>query len=242
MKENKIIFALFFCFSFKLFAETADKIIGKNDLVEVNIDGSNIPLKYKNLLDAFGQTSEVCTATHIGNGYVITAGHCFWATEVLMEHVACNSTQISWGVRADKKANLISQCIEIVAAQRNKFGDFAVIKVAPIPDVFILPDLTQYPVPSDVITIFSHPDGLPLHWSSSCQIEKAVDPHISKEFIQHQCDTNPGSSGAAIINANSLKIIGIHDGGYVTSDHGMNYGTYIMQPQLMAVLKELGFN
>ena len=61
------------------------KIIGTNDLIAVNALATNIPLKYKALVNAFGLMSMSCTATHIGNGYVLTAGHCFWVGSELAQ-------------------------------------------------------------------------------------------------------------------------------------------------------------
>lgn len=236
---------LFFVILFSgsvLLANNSDKVFGENDLVAVTEDGSNIPLRYKRLLDAFGQTSEGCTATHIGRGYVLTAGHCFWAPPVMIRNTKCSDTQVSWGLRGEKKAYLISQCEEIVAAQRSVEGDFAILKVSPVPDAFVLPELKRRAIIGDSLTVFSHPDELALHWSQGCGVERVTDPYLPEASLKHQCDTNPGSSGAVLLNLVSLKIVGIHGGGYVEAGSGMNYGSFIMDSPLLDVLKELGFN
>ncbi len=231
-----------------------EKIIGENDLVPVDATASNIPLKYQPLVDAFGKISMGCTATHIGNGYVLTAGHCFWAGEVPAKDQACAGVEIEWGLRAGNSPYMTSKCEKIVIAQWGGQNDYAVMKVSPIPPVAIAPDMDRRAATGDTVTIFSHPDGRPLQWSRLCGIEYQIHPDLPQGSIQHQCDTNPGSSGATIINALTMKVIGIHDGGIageagadpsnpsspVTT--GMNYGTYIQNSPLGETLRSLGFN
>ncbi len=236
-----LILPLILLFAGQVFATTIQKVILENDLVAVNASGSNVPARYKRILDAFGQTSEECTATHIGRGYVVTAGHCFWAPPKMVEHTGCSNTKIKWGLRGGKDAYLISKCQEIVAAQRSEFGDFAVLKVSPVPDTFVLPDLSRSAIIGDSLTVFSHPDKLPLHWSRHCGVERIQDEMLPLGMIHHRCDTNPGSSGATLINLVTLKVVGIHGGGYTEAGAGMNYATFIMQSPLYEVLKRLGF-
>src|SRR6187402_1012449 len=76
-----------------------EKIIGTNDLTPVKQDGANIPAKYKALVDAFGVLSVGCTATHLGDGIVISAGHCFGATSTRKNNVPCTGKTVKWGVR-----------------------------------------------------------------------------------------------------------------------------------------------
>lgn len=241
--------------TFNLFAAASEieKIIGKDDLVPVSTDAHNIPAKYRSLVDAFGHMSMGCTATHIGQGYVLSAGHCFWAGEVPTLDQPCFSTEIKWGYRSGKAPYMVSKCEKIVIAQWDGKNDYSVMKVSPIPPVAIAPELGRRAATGDTVTIFSHPDSMPLQWSRLCGIEYEVHPEFPVGVINHQCDTNPGSSGATIINALTLKVIGIHDGGIGGhSDDsstpsspvsmGMNYGTHIMDSPLLETLRSLGFN
>ena len=98
----RLIFLLFILLLLQIsvFAtEEAAKVIGRNNLVSVNSDGSNIPMKYRHLLSSFssiefteiysnGDTnpSVGCTGTHIGRGYVLTAGHCFLSEDSMIEN------------------------------------------------------------------------------------------------------------------------------------------------------------
>ncbi len=272
--KNFLIAALFLSVSVTALSKAkTEKIIGDNDLLIVDASASNIPLKYQKIVNAVGaiQFSEKdqdgkitdsyygCTGTHLGRGYVITAGHCVGATETVTSRPDCNmggdaSTTISevhFGYRENVTPFMKSKCTEVVAAMKNdETGyDFAILKVSPYPEEFILPDTTRRAASGDTVTIFSHPMGEVLQWSKSCGIEYVVHPEIPGSFIQHQCDTRPGSSGASIINVMTLKIVGIHDGGMNDIDQatgqplktGINYGTYILNSPLYEELKKLGF-
>ena len=94
----------------------------------------------------------------------------------------------------------------------------------------------------DLLTIFSHPEELPLRWSKTCVVESTQDPKLPAQSLNHTCDTNPGSSGATILDANTGKIVGIHDGGRLDSlTVGMNYGSFITNTDIANSLRELGF-
>ncbi len=229
-------------FGLNTYAQDIEKIIGEDDMIAVDATGSNIPARYKELINAFGILSMGCTATHIGNGYVLTAGHCFYASEEPTANLECGDTTISWGVREGVEPYLTSTCETILIAQQSSGGnDFALIKVSPVPTAAIAPELTRRAIVGDTLTMFSHPEELPLRWSPFCGIEREQHPDLPKGAFNHKCDTNPGSSGATILNILTLKIIGIHDGGVVNSNGGMNYGTYIMNSPLYETLKGLGF-
>ncbi len=234
---------LVFVFSFGALAFQPNKIIGNNELIAVNSEATNIPLKYKKLVNAFGLLSMSCTATHIGNGYVLTAGHCFWVGSDLAMDLPCDGVTIEWGLRQGLAPYMKSQCERVVYAQRSTTSDFAILKVDPVPDVAVGVELFRTAVAGDSVTIFSHPEQLPLHWSNVCSIESQLDPKLAPGTLQHKCDTNPGSSGATIIDVNTNKIVGIHNGGRSPSAGvGMNYGTFLTNESLLTALRQLGFN
>ena len=219
------------------------KIIGTNDLIAVNALATNIPLKYKALVNAFGLMSMSCTATHIGNGYVLTAGHCFWVGSELARDLPCGDVTIEWGFRQGLPSYMKSTCERVLFAQRSKTSDFAILKVFPVPEAFVEVELSRKAVASDTVTLFSHPQELPLHWSGTCSVETNLDPLLSATTLQHKCDTNPGSSGATILDTTTNKIVGIHNGGRSTAQGtGMNYGTFTTSTELQTALKLLGFH
>ncbi len=222
-----------------------EKIIGKNDLIAVDATASNIPAKFKPLVNAFGKLGMGCTATHIGNGYVLTAGHCFWAGETAIENQNCEGAEneIQWGYREGVEPYLTSKCEKIVMAQRTEKMDYALLKVSPVPPTFVKADWSKRAKVGSKVTIFSHPEELPLRWSQLCKIQKVANSDFDQALIHHICDTNPGSSGATIIDAYALKVVGIHDGGRADGNGGgLNYGTYIFDTPLKKLLTSLKTN
>ncbi len=211
------------------------KIIGEDNLIPVNSEASNIPIQYQTLVEAFGKTNYLCTVTHLGNGYVLSAGHCFDADKTLKLDQSCRFAHVDWGYRNGKNPTLRSQCESIVAMQNLGDIDFAILKVTPYPKAAIPLNLEEPVYPNSQISIFSHPDGSPLRWSQECFIESQVHSPIPAELLQYSCDTSGGSSGAALIEATTLRIVGIHKGG----DINMNYGTHLMKPPLIDILKKL---
>lgn len=223
-------------------ARDIEKIIGEDDMVVVDATGTNIPARYKSLIDAFGILSMGCTATHIGNGYVLTAGHCFYASEEPTENIECSDVSVIWGVREGIESYMTSVCEKVVIAQLDSNGnDYALIKVTPAPTAALAPELNRRPAIGDTLTMFSHPEELPLRWSPFCGVEREQHSDLPSGAFHHKCDTNPGSSGATILDILTLKVIGIHDGGVVNSSGAMNYGTYIMNSPLYESLKALGY-
>ncbi len=199
------------------------KIIGTNDLIPVIQDGANIPAKYRPLVDAFGEISMGCTATHVGNGLVLTAGHCFNAPATRTNNIPCAGTTVDWGVRKDKPKYLTSSCQTVLAAEQSGTRDYAIFRVSPVPPVKVTLDFNQRPPTGRKITIFGHPQIRPLEWSQLCSVQPASNGGAGADQFTHQCDTEPGSSGSTILDDATLAVIGIHDGGTVP----WNYGTYL---------------
>jgi V8-like Glu-specific endopeptidase len=206
----------------------SEKIIGKNDLVSVRNDGANLPEKYRGLVDAFGVLSMGCTATHIGGGIMLTAGHCFRARPQRQDNVACPNVNVKWGVRVDDAAYLTSTCDIVLAMEQNSDRDYAIVKVSPAPKAKVGIDFAARPALESALTIFSHPKRRPLEWSKTCSLKSGATGGWGLDMFSHQCDTEPGSSGATVLSDDSLKVIGIHDGGLAP----WNYATYLTNTPL----------
>jgi V8-like Glu-specific endopeptidase len=199
------------------------KIIGKNDLTPVLKDGANIPAKYGRLVDTFGILSMGCSATHIGNGLVLTAGHCFHATSTRKDNVACPGVNVKWGFRKDKAPYMTSTCSVVLAMEQSSARDYAIFKVEPVPPVAVEIDDSARPAVDTSLTIFGHPQLRPLEWSKVCLLKPSSAGGWGLDQFSHQCDTEPGNSGSSILDDSSLKVVGIHDGGNTQ----WNYGTYL---------------
>lgn len=219
------------------------KIIGDDNLVTVNADASNIPPQYKSIINAFGFMSVGCTATHLGKGIVITAGHCFFALNQLVKNADCDDVTIDWGLRDGAQPYMKSKCMKILYMQNDASEvDFAILRVSPVPKAKVELDLSRPAQPGDIVTVFSHPDNLPLRWSQSCQILAQPDSQLPSLSLKHNCDTNGGSSGATILNAQTLKIVALHNGGRLDGNttNGLNYGTQITNKTVVEALHRAG--
>lgn len=252
-----------------------EKVIGENELRFVKTDKSNVPFKYRNILDAIGMLDMGCTVTHIGSGYAVTAGHCFWTglfgpvANFELKDQPCEDDfgqtyQIWWSwisntgdVNAEPKYK--SNCSRIIYAKVDQHTDVAVIKVENPPAKSVKIDFEFIPnqISGKAITIFSHADNSPLQWAGGCKIKKMLVPTVSTKSLLHICDTSPGSSGAAIIDSESLKIVGLHAGGVYYDELkgelppdffestelklGINYGTYMTEPKFRMILRGIGF-
>ena len=208
--------------------EGSKSIIGENDLVNVpkNLTNFHQNSPSEDLLDSIGLIHSGCTATHIGNNIMITAGHCIQAKFFnFYKDIACNKRlTVSWGVRESYRGYLHSRCVRIIAAENSIERDFALVKVDKAPrDQFNLytggePELNRN------MTIYSHPMKRPLQWSKECknlgrkdlgQWNSNRNYHLNR--IHYSCDTEGGSSGAAVIDSDSYEILAIHNSGIAFS-------------------------
>ena len=199
-------------------------IIGQDDLIPVQEDGSNIPIRYRRVLDAIGLIEFRvngkrfhCTGTHIGDGVMLTAGHCFKEFGVGVDTVSGLKLEkgtcvVHWGVRSYEGGYLDSDCTALLGAKFVVNGvDAAVVKVSPAPPASVALARTQV-ADASLVTIFSHPRGRPLEWSQTCRMRYGEQT----AGFYHQCDTEPGSSGAAVLDQATLSIVGIHNAGLDT--------------------------
>ncbi len=215
----------------------AEKVIGTDDKIIVDGEGLNIPARYRPLLNAFGLLSMGCSATHVGNGIAITAGHCFNAPTTKAFDRPCSDT-VEWGYRKNATVNLTSNCIRILEMQTNDNTDYAIFKVDAVPSVKVLVDLDTRPQHGIDLDIFGHPQARPLEWSPAgsrstppCRLvvnAQADGGFDGTDMFNHQCDTEPGNSGSSILDDATLKVVGIHNGGLTP----WNYATYLIDTPL----------
>lgn len=225
----------------------ASKIIGIRPLVPVRADGSNMEPALRKTLDAFGLiaigNAGSCSGTHLGNGFVLTAGHCFLqsAGAPTLVNQTCPTIKIHWGYRGSPVTgnpkpviNSTSNCVKVVYAELTPERDFAIIQVDNPPKVAI-----QIAAESDrtrdntKITIFGYPMGRPLEWSQYCATKKSTSvmgaPFASAARVAYQCDTQPGNSGSSVIAVNSAgvaKVVAVHDAA-APDPIQYNVGTYM---------------
>ncbi|MBC7395938.1 MAG: trypsin-like peptidase domain-containing protein [Bdellovibrionales bacterium] len=236
------------------------KIIGSSSLLSVKVDGSNVDANLRPYLNAFGIISiegkGICSGTHIGNGLVITAGHCFFDEKpgnMTSTNAACPNIKVYWGYRGSPAngnpkpvVSAKSQCTKLIYAERSNEKDFAIFKVDQAPNVSIpISTDTQKTPTGTKLTVFGYPQGRPLEWSQYCPLSGTAGSSFgftgSATFI-YQCDTEPGNSGSSVLAVTStgvVKVIGVHDGA-APSGVDYNYATYMID--VRSTLAKKGFN
>lgn len=216
-------------------------VIGPDNMKLVDANMLSIPFKYRQIAESVGLMSMGCTGTHIGNGLVVSAGHCFDAAKVAKYRTSCDGIQVFWNVRDGRQPSAVSNCRQVLVLELNNQKDYALFRVDNPPRASVKIRIQGRPALGTRVTIFSHPFKSALTWSGTCDISRALSYGLNVNAIHHSCDTNPGSSGAAIVDAVSMDVVGIHDGGVSQGLSGSNYGTYIDWTYIPAVLRRLGY-
>lgn len=222
------------------------KIIGINPMIPMRADGANTDASLRPTLDAFGLVamgnSGSCSGTHLGNGYVLSAGHCFLdgADSNTIVNQTCPTVKVYWGYRGSPSTGspkpvvtMTSQCTQLIHAQLDMDLDFAIFKVdqAPKASVGIALESARTPAKTK-ITIFGYPMGRPLEWSQYCAVNKSSvvgRPFNSAARVAYQCDTQPGNSGSSVIAFNTAgvpKVVAVHDAA-APDPIQYNIGTYM---------------
>lgn len=207
---------------------TPSKIIGENELLPVAADGSNVPAEHVAKLDAFGWLPSLgCTGTHIGNGIVLTAGHCVnGGIEYFdrRESFSCQGATIEFGKRVGTTPTSVP-CVEWISAEFTPQRDYAYLHISEVPTAALIVATTERASSDVALTIFSHPRGRDLEWSRLC-VARPSDPEQGPDRLTYVCDTEPGSSGAAVLNDETGEIVAVHNGaGY--PHQPWNYSTHI---------------
>lgn len=216
------------------FKDFTHRIIGDNDLVKV--EGT---LAQNPKLKAIGRMALGCTVTHVGNGIAITAGHCFTSgiIEDKKENLACSPGEhdVRWGVNYDdEEGYMTSHCTQILAIEKNRKKDYAIFRISPVPDYKMEVAKNHTLAVDDEISIFSHPRRRPLEWSNWCKVEGFLERSAKNQFF-YSCDTEGGSSGAAVLDKNN-EIVGIHN--FYNGPLNRNGATLMASTPLSAILEK----
>ncbi|MGA1195247.1 MAG: trypsin-like serine peptidase [Candidatus Latescibacterota bacterium] len=225
-KQNKLLF-LFGIFTAldvtpsSAWAQATEKVIGENDFVPVAADAENLPMELQAAVSAVGQLNIGCTATHIGGGLVLTAGHCVTRSPRARSK-GCPQLGVIWGNYGGNKKYSVSKCITVEAREYNDRVDYAVLRVANPPSAVV--EVDWEPQAQNIsATILSFPRMRPMEWSPNCATHPYMDPVRAVVKFSHSCDTEGGSSGAPIFSADTFKMIGIHGG----AGDELNYAMFV---------------
>ncbi len=211
---------------------TLQSIIDQDSLIEIN---ANTPLPHSELkkeFPAIGRMTGGCTAFHLGDGLVATAGHCLADLAANPLEVSCHSMDITWGVLAGESNQERSRCLKVVEYKYDQEADYALIQVDPIPATAMV--LEREPRAMKLTAealVLGYPKGRALSLSGNCDAIMGSDPE--SQIFRHHCDTLPGNSGSPVLDAQTLEVIGVHNG---DADHSENYGSYLPTPEVVSTI------
>lgn len=160
-----------------------------------------------------GDEQGFCTGTLIDKDLVLTARHC---------QNACKDMSITFGFLSRNKETF--NCKEIVeSGDENKTNqDYMLFRVEGSPGVnWGWYDVSDQPVQKgQELLIIHHPSAKPMKVSRKECKATEVD---SRGMLRHRCDTEPGSSGSAIMipdynDPENSRIVGVHTLGGCSAD------------------------
>ncbi len=197
-------------------------IIGDNDLTTVLKDKENLDPAMADASDAIGMISMGCTGTHIGNGVVVTAGHCFLMgmSSAIRKNIPCSQHKVYFGVRQNMEATSESVCSEVIQAEWSAKKDYAVFRLSNVPPVSAAFSKKPKLKLGMKLSVLSHPNSQPQQWSGFCKV--GLKKEGKTNFFHHTCDTEKGSSGAGIFAFSKGRaiLIGIHNRGVDQTNWG----------------------
>lgn len=185
-------------------------ICGKNDMDKM-IDRDAAMQAMGNPIGIYRSSQGSCTGTLIDKDLFITSAHC---------EDACADVSVTFGFMEAEETFKCKEIVEKGPTDETK-SDFMVIRLEGNPGVshgwYKLSD--QELQPKQPLLIIHHPMGTPMKVSQKdCFFVEEKDG-----MLRHRCDTEPGSSGSAILvpdytHPENTRIVGIHGyGGCTTS-------------------------
>lgn len=182
------------------------------------------------LTSSFGQTSWCCSGVLIAPDLFLTNWHCGAPTvdhpeEVWSRTVCSNSfVDMSWDddpSAPDDRAREY-RCTAVVESDRAL--DFAILRLAPVTaePLYDRPAVVAADPPDPgPVRIIHHPTCLPKRVTTDCVLLQGnspnwVDPAAASDAL-HDCDTERGSSGAPVFDADG-RVTALHHRGYELDD------------------------
>jgi hypothetical protein len=185
------------------------------------------------LLGSFGRASWVCSGVMIAEDLFLTNWHCggpgsvpgaapgsrvrfpdggYWSQDVIRDAIV----DLSWD--GDPISREVEP-FEVVA--KDKALDFALLRVRPLDDrgpIAAAPIRAASVTAGETLMIIHHPEGHPKRITEqSCAAVDAAWPGWSAASddsdFTHVCDTEGGSSGAPILDAQG-RVVGLHHLGF----------------------------
>jgi V8-like Glu-specific endopeptidase len=152
--------------------------------------------------------NEGCTCTHLGQGLVLTAAHCFKLEGYDVTDRPCRSTTVVWAAPGLPQ----SGCQTILRAQHNELRDYALLRVSNPPPGKVDVALTRT-AKATRIFLLGYPGSRGLTLSPGCSLFSGTAGGMldNADMFAHKCDTEEGNSGSPVFHENQM--VGIHVGG-----------------------------
>ncbi len=173
-----------------------------------------------------------CTGMHIGNGTILTAGHCFLGS------YNCNGATVSFGIPGrDAKRGTCTKVLmnEAAGSAYNATrNDYALFKVDSFPEEsFDIRASAKDPALNEAIALVGYPrltrprnrDVMAV--STACAVSKLTGVDLfgrprAASSILHNCPTSPGMNGGMIVGADSTDLVAIQQAGSIEPKNGYN--------------------
>ncbi len=160
-----------------------------------------------------------CTGTLITKDLFLTAEHCA---------AKCEEIKVTFGFLEEERQEQFF-CKEVVEQGDGKYeNDYFLIRLEGNPGIqWGWYDVSAKPVPAgSELLMIHHPQATPMKVSQkNCTLKVEED-----NFLNHRCDTQPGSSGSAILLPNyehpeESRVVGVHTlGGCDDEEDSTNSG------------------
>jgi hypothetical protein len=173
-----------------------------------------------------------CTATHVGGGYVLTAGHCFLGAP------DCNGATVTFGIPGTTDSQVVTTCQHVirteaaVSAYGSSRQDFTLFKVDNPPAYAVNLAESQPAERGTRLVALGFPRLVKprgrkaMALSTNCSITHLVGNDLFQRprapaSVLHTCSTAPGMNGALMFDVGSLKPVALHQAGSVEAipDH-----------------------
>lgn len=163
-----------------------------------------------------------CTATHVGEGLVLTSGHCFLGS------LACNGARVSFGLPNEQPRE--ARCLRVLQNQAagSAYGlprrDYALFQIDEIPAEFV--SLSQHEAPDLNPKLFML--GFPrlkkprntnlMMLAEGCSLTDLTGKDLfnrnrGRATVLHNCSAIAGMHGALLYNTISVRPVALHQAG-----------------------------
>ncbi len=230
--------------TYKVKTKLPKSICGQNDLQQVNSYDGNLgqPVDFvnahKNPVGAMedsgsDKADKFCSGTLIGENLFLTASHCVDSSTPKSQYIALNYEKVK-----GSNSLLPQKHFKITKVVESHLGglDYAILQLDGKPGAeFGWTKLRAVtPANGEKLTIIQHPSGEPK------QIEIGNMVGTEGTYMKYEdLDTEPGSSGSGVLDANG-NVVGVHTNGGCFSSGGANRGVLLSEiVKVSKVVKEL---